>query len=218
VRISFIKEEVPFGADYERLCGVSLNPLRHVAANAHEHCELVRERVVELAGLNGCGEAETALLADLARVHDIGKLSGTSRPEEAVALLSRYGVTDEQLINLVKYHDINLAWHIAARRGEPPGDKAWRKLASRLDLRLLCIFMVADRVDCPGGWRRNEALVWFLGEVERRRLLPTPLVLNDGPVLATAPSEVEEVSAGCVLVHDGDGGGAASLAPQPETR
>jgi hypothetical protein len=87
--------------------------------------------------------------------------------------LPRYGLTDAGFVELVRYHDVNLPWHISMTRGEPPSDKAWRKLASRADVFLLSVFMVADRVDCPGGWRANAPLVWFLAEAERRGLLPT---------------------------------------------
>ena len=57
-----ILENKKFQSDYERLKTVSLNRHRHTATNVHDHCEIVRERVLELAGLNGCTEEETALL------------------------------------------------------------------------------------------------------------------------------------------------------------
>jgi hypothetical protein len=41
------------------------------------------------------------------------------------------------------------------------------------------LFMVADRVDCPGGWRANAALVWFLDEAGRRGLVGRALELDD---------------------------------------
>ena len=94
-------------------------------------------------------------------------------------MLPRYGIVDPALIELVRMHDINLPWHLSMLRGEAPSDKAWRKLARRVDLSLLCLFMVADRVDCPGGWRANAALVWFLDEVARRGLLGGTLELDD---------------------------------------
>src|SRR5215510_2156397 len=113
--MSSLADNPAFCADYERLKAVSLNPARHTAPNAHEHCEMVRRRAVELAALNRCTTEETALLGDLARVHDIGKITGTANPDESVALLPRYGVADERLINLVKYHDTNLPWYQAAQ-------------------------------------------------------------------------------------------------------
>lgn len=61
-------------------------------------------------------------------------------------------------------------------KGEKPSDKAWRKLAAKVNVLILCIFMVADRADCPGGWRENKALVWFLEEVKSKKLLSTDLV------------------------------------------
>jgi hypothetical protein len=178
--MSALHSNIEFLADYEKLRDVSLNPERHVAANAHEHCEMVRERVVALAKLNGCTDVETELLSDLARVHDIGKISGTAKPEESVALLPKYGIRDEHFMNLVKYHDTNLPWYQAANRGQPPSDQAWNKMIRKLDIRLLCLFMVADRIDCPGGWRANEPLVWFLDQVKQRNLLDRELVIDEG--------------------------------------
>jgi 8-oxo-dGTP pyrophosphatase MutT (NUDIX family) len=199
--MSLLIDNPDFRTDYDRLKAVSLNPSRHAARNAYEHCEMVRRRAVELAALNGCTVDETAILNDLARVHDIGKTSGTANPVESVALLANYGITDESFINLVKYHDTNLPWYQAAERGEPPSDKAWSKLARKVDVRLLCLFMVADRVDCPGGWRANRPLIWFLEEVKRRKLLSADLALDDGPVVPAGPGGAAEVSAGALLVQ-----------------
>jgi 8-oxo-dGTP pyrophosphatase MutT (NUDIX family) len=110
-------------------------------------------------------------------------------------------VADDRLINLVKYHDANLPWYQAAQRGEPPSEKAWNRLARKVDMRLLCLFMVADRVDCPGGWRANRPVVWFLEEVKRRDLLQADLVLDDGPEIPSHLGGAFEVSAGVVLIH-----------------
>jgi hypothetical protein len=166
-----------FRADFARLETVRLNPERHTAPNALVHSEQVARRAQALAPLNRLSDADTRTLVDLAYVHDIGKTTGTANPSASVDLLSRYGIVDPSFVELVKLHDINLPWHLSKLRGEAPTDKAWRRLASRVDLRLLCIFMIADRVDCPGGWRRNASLVWFLEEVQRRRLLTLPLEL-----------------------------------------
>ena len=76
---------------------------------------------------------------------------------------------------MVKYHDTNLPWYISMQKGQPPSRKAWAKLGRKVNMRLLCIFMVADRVDCPGGWQANDALVWFLEEATKRGFLPEPL-------------------------------------------
>jgi hypothetical protein len=178
-----------FRADYERLKAVSLNPSLHAASNGYEHCEMVRQRVIELAALNACTEEETALLIDLARAHDIGKIAGTANPVESVTFLRNYGIMDEHLINLVKYHDMNLPWYQASQRGEPPGNGAWNRLARKVDVRLLCLFMVADRVDCPAGWRTNPPLIWFLEEVKRRKLLQADLVLDE-PMMQTALTKI----------------------------
>jgi hypothetical protein len=104
-------------------------------------------------------------------VHDIGKILGTAKPQDSVKLLQEYCEFDDEFISLVKYHDVNLPWYIAMRKGQEPSKKAWGKLARKVNVRLLSIFMVADRVDCPGGWQANEALVWFLEEVEKRGLV-----------------------------------------------
>jgi HD domain len=138
----------------------------------------VAARVAALAQRNDIGEPQRQKLVDLAYLHDIGKLGGTAHPSASVERLAQWGIVDAELIELVRLHDLNLPWYLSAQRGEVPTDKAWRKLARRVELRLLCLFMVADRVDCPGGWRKNAALVWFLDEVTRRRLLSAPLVLD----------------------------------------
>jgi ADP-ribose pyrophosphatase YjhB (NUDIX family) len=190
-----------FRTDYQKLKDVKLNPSRHSASNAHEHCDMVAARVIQLATLNNASPEETRLLHNLALVHDIGKMSGAANPDKSVELLPRYGITDEPFIQLVKYHDINLPWFLAHERGQPPSDKAWRKLANKVNVRLLCLFMVADRVDCPGGWRTNRPLVWFLDEVMARNLLDTELILDDGPTTPATGQPVIEVSAGAALLR-----------------
>lgn len=167
-----------FRKDYELLKLVSLNPERHSATSAFEHCELVADRVGELAALNVCSDEDREMLDTLARLHDIGKINGTSNPAESINLLERYGEVEDKLLYLVKYHDINLPWYIASKKGQTPSDKAWNKMLRKVDIKLLALFMVADRVDCPGGWSKNEALVWFLNEIERRGLLEHPLVID----------------------------------------
>ena len=174
-----ILDNPDFRSDFERLASVTLNPERHTAANAHAHSLAVASRAEHLARRNGLDERRQRTLVDLAYLHDIGKLAGTANPSASVELLPRYGIADPALIELVRMHDINLPWHLSMLRGEAPSDKAWRKLARRVDLSLLCLFMVADRVDCPGGWRANAALVWFLDEVARRGLLDGTLDLDD---------------------------------------
>ncbi len=164
-----------FQADYRKLATVGLNPKRHTAPNALIHCEWVVERVDALAALNDCSPEERRLLRDLAYVHDIGKTTGSAAPAKSVEMLPRYGVLDDVFVNLVKYHDINLPWYLSAQKGEPPGAKAWARLARHVSLRLLCLFMIADRVDCPGGWQANAALVWFLDQCRCRGLLPDAL-------------------------------------------
>jgi 8-oxo-dGTP pyrophosphatase MutT (NUDIX family) len=70
-------------------------------------------------------------------------------------------------------------------------------MAARVDVYLLCLFMVADRVDCPGGWRENAPLVWFLAEAERRGLLAAKLQLD--------VSADDENCAGVALVRERQG-------------
>lgn len=174
-----ILDNPDFCSDFERLAAVTLNPERHTAANARAHSIAVASRAAHLARRNDLDDHRQRTLVDLAYLHDIGKLAGTANPSASVELLPRYGIADPELIELVRMHDINLPWHQSMLRGEAPSDKAWRKLARRVDLSLLCLFMVADRVDCPGGWRANAALVWFLDEVVRRGLLGGTLELDN---------------------------------------
>ena len=168
-----------FRCDYEKMRSVSLNSEKHLAANGYDHCEQVRERAVDLANQNECTPEQFALLANLARVHDIGKISGTANPSKSVELLPKYRVEDEQFLQLVKYHDTNLPWYNAAQKGQPPTDKAWQKMAGKVDMRLLCIFMVADRIDCPGGWKANNPLMWFISEAKRRGYLDEPVFVDE---------------------------------------
>jgi len=175
-----ILDNQAFVEDYEKLKNISLHPAKHSAANAHEHSEMVRERVAQLSKLNGLSASDTQLLTDLAPLHDIGKITGTAKPCASVELLPKYDVSDERLMALVKYHDTNLSWYLASERGEPPTDKAWNRLARKTEMRLLCIFMIADRIDCPGGWRENAPLIWFLGEARKRGLLQDGLVTEPG--------------------------------------
>lgn len=165
-----------FKSDYQKLKNITLNPERHSAANAFEHCEQVAQRAEELARLNHCNERDTAILHALAKMHDIGKIHGTAKPEESLVLLESYGEVEAGFFNLVKYHDINLPWFIAKQKGQAPGDKSWKKLINKVDIRLLCLFMIADRVDCPGGWQSNDALVWFLEQVQQRGYLASPII------------------------------------------
>lgn len=193
--MSSVIDNPRFAEAYRRLAEVSLNPRRHTAAHAHAHSEAVAARGAALARANGCSPDEIALLEDLGRVHDIGKITGTARPEKSLEVLRDCGVDDPRLLALVKWHDTNLPWFTAAQKGQPPSDKAWRRLAGELDLRLLALFMVADRVDAPPGWRRNAPLAWFLDEARRRGLV-------SGLVLDLA-GHASEVSAGCALVREG---------------
>jgi hypothetical protein len=167
-----------FRADYERMRSVSLNPQKHSAANGYEHSEMVRERVIDLAEQNKCTAEQTELLANLARVHDIGKIRGAANPEISVELLARYGISDAQFVQLVKYHDVSLPWYVSTERGQTPSDRAWRKLANRVDIRLLLIFMIADRIDCPGGWKSNDPLMWFIGKTIEKGYVIEPVFVD----------------------------------------
>src|ERR1700746_3242376 len=103
-----------FRADYEKLKEVRLNPARHSAANAYDHCEMVAHRVSQLAALNGCSQPDAEVLNNLAYAHDIGKIQGSANPAKSVELLPRYNISDEAFVELVKYHDINLPWYLAS--------------------------------------------------------------------------------------------------------
>jgi 8-oxo-dGTP pyrophosphatase MutT (NUDIX family) len=168
-----------FVTDFDALAQVTLNPARHTSANAKEHSIAVASEAASIAQQNNCSEAEGLLLESLGYLHDIGKISGSANAQKSVDLLPRYELTDPTLIALVQSHDVNLPWWISSEKGEAPSDKAWRKLSSKVDMRLLCLFMVADRVDCPGGWRANKPLVWFLSEAKRRGFLSLELVLPE---------------------------------------
>lgn len=183
-----------FAAALEGLAAVSLNPRRHLAPDALAHSRQVAGRARELAGLNG-RHADADLLGDLGLAHDIGKLGGTARMTASVAVLTDLGITDARLLALVKRHDVNLPWYLAAQKGEAPTDRAWNRLAAVVDMELLCLFMVADRVDAPGGWRRNAPLRWFLDQARDRGLA--------GELRLDPPGAIGERSAGGAVVSDG---------------
>jgi ADP-ribose pyrophosphatase YjhB (NUDIX family) len=186
-----------FTQAYRRLAGVRLNPRRHTAANALAHSEAVAARAVALARANDCTEAEIRLLGDLGRAHDIGKITGTARPERSLEVLRECGIDDPPLLALVKWHDTSLPWYRSSVRGQAPTGRAWRGLASEVDIRLLSIFMVADRVDAPAGWRCNAPTVWFLAEARSRGLLPA--------LRLDLPDQPSEVGAGGALVRECQG-------------
>lgn len=186
-----------FVAAYQQLGRVSLNPRRHTAPDARAHSEAVAQLARRLGLVNGCTAHELQLLSNLGHAHDLGKITGTARPERSLEVLADCGVTDPEFLALVKWHDTGLPWHKAWIRGEAPSDKAWRRLAQEVDVRLLALFMVADRVDAPGGWRRNAPTPWFLGEARRRGLIGSlRLDLEDHP---------SEVCAGAALVVEAGG-------------
>lgn len=171
-----------FTQDYERMKNVSLNPEKHSAQNAYEHSEMVKERAITIAKENNCSQSEIDYLVNLARVHDIGKITGTANPSKSVELLPKYSIDDDVFVNLVQYHDINLSWYIASQKGQPPSDKAWRKMTAKVNMKLLCLFMIADRLDCPGGWKNNAALLWFLTEAKAKSYLTNSIVI-DGEII-----------------------------------
>lgn len=187
-----------FAAAYERLASVTLNPRRHTAPDARSHSDAVAALAARLCAANRCPEPEAALLRNLGHAHDIGKITGTARPARSLDVLAECGISDRALLALVKWHDTNLPWHRSAGRGEAPSEKAWRRLAGEVDVRLLCMFMVADRVDAPGGWRRNAPTVWFISEARSRGLIDDLVLdLDDHP---------SELCAGAALVRHSGGG------------
>jgi 8-oxo-dGTP pyrophosphatase MutT (NUDIX family) len=181
-----------FSAAYGELGRVTLNPRRHTAPDARSHSDAVARMAAQLGLANGCSATEVALLTNLGYAHDIGKITGTARPERSLDVLAECGATDRDLLGLVRWHDTSLPWHRSALRGEAPSDKAWQKLALEVDVRLLCLFMVADRVDAPGGWRRNAPTTWFISEARARGLV------ND--LVFDVDDHPSEVCAGAVLV------------------
>jgi hypothetical protein len=170
--MSWLLENENFRRDFDRLSTVKLNPDRHTAPDGRAHTEAVARRVEELCRINACTTDELELLRTLAYVHDIGKIeTRRGHPAASERMLPSYGIDDPHLASLVKYHDVALAWYRQSERGQPPSDRAWHKLSRRLDVRLLGIFMIADRVDCRGGWRENPPTIWFFEELRRRGLL-----------------------------------------------
>lgn len=181
-----------FVAAYDELGSVSLNPRRHTEPDARAHSDAVARLAAQLAIANGCPEAEVALLTNLGHAHDIGKITGTARPARSLDVLADCGVNDRDLLGLVKWHDTSLPWHHSNLRGEAPSDKAWRRLAGEVDVRLLCLFMVADRVDAPGGWRRSVPTIWFISEARARGLV--------GDLVLDVDDHPSEICAGAALV------------------
>lgn len=174
-----LRNNTLFMSDFGKMKSVTLDPTRHSAANAFEHSLMVEQRIILLGGLNHCDPAEIETLRNLALIHDIGKIEGTTSAAKSVEFLPRFGEFPKHFEDLVAYHDINLPWYRANEKGEPPGDKAWAKMARRVNMKILCLFMIADRVDFPGGWRENAPLIWFLDQCKRRGLLLDEILTKD---------------------------------------
>lgn len=161
-----------FLAEYEKLKTILLSQERHSSDNAYQHSEMVRASAIRLARLNGRTEGEVAFLDALAMAHDIGKAGDRSQhAEESMRIVQDCGVDDPVFLSYIRFHDIALSWHNSHMRGETPSEKAWRRLASKVDMAVFCIFMAADRSDKTGGWRANPPVVWFFGEARRRGLI-----------------------------------------------
>ncbi len=183
-----------FATRYAQLEQVRLNPHRHTAPNALVHSEQVAALAVKIAIQNGCTEEEITMLENLGRAHDIGKVMGNARPEKSLEVLAHCGPLPQRFLALVKWHDISLPWWKSAQRGQAPSDKAWRRLARETDMRLLCMFMVADRVDAPPGWRRNAPTVWLLNEARHHGLI--------GDIDLEVDGHPSEVCAGIALTRN----------------
>jgi 8-oxo-dGTP pyrophosphatase MutT (NUDIX family) len=201
-----VLQNLEFARRYAELATVALNPRRHMASDALAHSEAVAAMARRLGQRNGCSPEQLELLEDLGRVHDIGKITGTARPERSLAVLAECGIADPQLLALVERHDCNLPWFLAHSRGQAPSDKAWRRLAAAVDVRLLCVFMVADRVDAPGGWRRNAPAVWFLEQARTRGLIgligSIGSIGSIGALQLDLPEVPSERCAGAALVRE----------------
>lgn len=148
--------------------------------------ERVRKRLMALAQLNACSPEEKEVLADLARLCEWTEPNEEAGPEWSDASAAWGRTFPEPFFNLVQYHATVWSWYHAAQGGHPPSDTAWLRMARCLNVRLLCLFLVADGLDCPGGWRGSPLRVWFLDEVRRRNLTDTELVLDDAPPVGTA--------------------------------
>lgn len=195
--MNLILENPSFMTAFRKLEGVRLNPRRHTSDNAMQHSTMVAGRAAALAATNHCSEEEEQLLSALGLAHDIGKLTGSARPERSIDVLADCGVDDPTFLSLVRWHDTSLPWYQASSKGQPPTDKAWRRLGSAVDMRLLALFMVADRADSPAGWRRNAPTVWFLTEARKRGLV--------GDFTFDLPGQPSEVSAGGAVVRRNQG-------------
>src|SRR5215471_3288002 len=100
---SIVSSNESFVERYERLSFVKLNPRRHTAANAREHSDAVATRAAALARANGCSADEVQLLEDLGHAHDIGKITGTARPERSLDVLRECGIDDARFLTLVRW-------------------------------------------------------------------------------------------------------------------
>lgn len=168
-----------FQEEYERLKDVTLSEERHSSKNAYEHSQLVRTHAAALARLNNRSTQDLLLLDALGMAHDIGKAGDRAQhAEESMRVVQKHGVDDPAFMALIRFHDIALSWYKSHIRGESPSDKAWRRLASKVDMELFCIFMAADRADKQGGWRTNEPVVWFFDEAIRRGFVDSETVFD----------------------------------------
>jgi hypothetical protein len=180
-----------FREEYARLKQITLSEERHSSANAYEHSELVRRHAVALAQVNNRSPDDLVILDALGMAHDMGKAGDRSQhAEESMRIVQEHGVNDAVFLALIRFHDIALSWHKSHLKGEAPSDKAWRRLAAKVDMTLFCIFMAADRADKTGGWRANEPVVWFFDEALRRGLVPKETIFDIPDDSANQASEV----------------------------
>ncbi len=55
-------------------------------------------------------------------------------------MLSLYGIDDADFSQLVKYLDTDFLWYKPSQKGRGPSEESWRRLAAKVDMKLLCIF------------------------------------------------------------------------------
>ena len=87
-----ILQNKTFAALFEKMA-VTLNPRRHTAPTERfTLSEWLNER--RFGRVNGCSDNEVTLMRNLGLAHDIGKITGTAKPEKSLTVLAQCGVDD----------------------------------------------------------------------------------------------------------------------------
>ena len=190
--------------ELQALVGVPQEPDWHPEGDVDVHTLMVVDEARKLIDELDYARKVTVMLGALC--HDLGKppttefVEGRTRSrghdeagiEPTVSLLDTLGIhtlhgydVREQVVQLVRYHLKPGEYYNAARRGNPPGDGAFRRLARKVEPDLLYRVAKADSLGRNPDWLPkekwfgSEAQEWFIEKVREldvERTAPEPIL------------------------------------------